>query len=277
MKRSIIQIDRELCDGCGLCTTACAEGALALDGSGKAVIVRETYCDGLGACLPVCPTGALTVIEREAPAYDETAAERHVLSIRGPEAAAMVHRRASPNPASGGAPGSPSAASASKADPGFTCPGSLSRSLSPSRAEGPAPGTVGEGKPSRLGQWPVQLALISPEAPYFRDCDFLLAADCAAYALGSFHELLLDGRRLAIACPKLDSSEGYAEKLAELLRRNAPRSLTVALMDVPCCGGLLRMLRRALEESGLDIPMSVAVLGMDGSLEWAQGGPGRPS
>ena len=163
--RKIIEIDRDLCNGCGLCTTACDEGALALDEENKAVLVREIFCDGMGMCLNVCPTGALTITDRESPAYDVEATRKHVLETRGPEAVALVH-----------------------AD---------------SRAEGgPAP--------SEISQWPIQLHLISPHAPYFQGADLLVAADCTAFALGSFHHDLLKGRKMVIACPKLDDTAGYA-------------------------------------------------------------------
>jgi NAD-dependent dihydropyrimidine dehydrogenase PreA subunit len=198
-KRKIIEIDRDLCDGCGLCTTACAEGALELDADGKAVLAREIFCDGLGACLDVCPTGALKVIERESAAYDA--------------------------------------------------------------GDGPAVRAK-----SRLSQWPVQLHLVSPFAPYFERSDLLVAADCTAFALGSFHEDLLRGKKLVIACPKLDETAGYVEKLAEIIRRNELRSLTVATMTVPCCSGLVEIVRRAVALSGVPIEVEKVVVGIDGQV-----------
>ena len=198
MKREIIEIDRGLCDGCGACTKACAEGALALDAEGKAVLVRDLYCDGLGACLDVCPTGALKVVEREAAAYDESAAIDYVSA------------------------------------------------------------------PSELGQWPIQLHLVSPSAPYFHGCDLLVAADCTAYALGSFHADLLKGKALVIACPKLDDTAGYVDKLAELIAHNTIYSLTAAIMEVPCCSGLSRIVSEAIEKSGKSIAVRTMVIGTDG-------------
>ena len=203
MKRKIIEIDRNLCDCCGRCTTACAEGALELDGEGKAVLVRDIYCDGLGACLDVCPTGALKVVERDAASYDEDAALAHAVS-----------------------------------------------SASPS--------------PSELGQWPIQLRLVSPAAPYFHECELLVAADCTAFALGSFHADLLRGKALVIACPKLDDTEGYGEKLAEIVRSNAIYSLTAAIMEVPCCSGLLRIAQESVERSGKSLAVKTVVIGLDG-------------
>ncbi len=218
-KRKIIEIDRTLCNGCALCTTACAEGALELDAEGKAVLAKEIFCDGLGACLSVCPTGALKIVEREAEGYDAAETHRHVLKTKGPEAAAGVH-------------------GAGRAVPGR----------------------------SELGQWPIQLHLVSPFAPYFEGSDLLVAADCTAFALGSFHGDLLKGNRLVIACPKLDETEGYAEKLAEIFRQNHLKSLTVAVMTVPCCSGLLRLVERALELSGVSLTLKKVVVGIDGRI-----------
>jgi ferredoxin len=228
--RKIIEIDRDLCDGCGLCTTACAEGALALDGEGKAVLVRELYCDGMGVCLDVCPTGALTIVERESEAYDAKAAREHVTNMRGPEAAAAVH------------------------------PGPEDASMGP--AEQPAAGIA----PSELRQWPIQLHLITPHAPYFKGADLLIAADCTAFARGNFHADLLRGRKLVVACPKLDDTSPYVEKLAELLRLSEPRSLTVAMMTVPCCSGLQRIVEEAVKSSGTGIPIHTAIVGLDGEI-----------
>lgn len=267
MKRKIIEIDRALCNGCGQCTTACAEGALELDAEGKAVLVRDIYCDGLGACLDVCPTGALKVIEKEASSYDEDAALAHVAATRGAEAAQAVHRTSS-------APNAPSPAHRKVRS--HVCPGSLARSfepaskrldpLKPSVSASPAPLSAAPAGPasSELGQWPIQLHLVSPAAPYFRECDLLVAADCTAFALGSFHADLLRGKALVIACPKLDRTEGYVEKLAELIASNTIYSLTVAIMTVPCCSGLMRIVEEAVERSGKSIAIRKVVVGLDG-------------
>ncbi len=249
-KRQIIEIDRNLCNGCGLCTTACAEGALELDAENKAVLVREIYCDGLGACLDVCPTGALKVVERESADYDAGRAFEHVLETRGSAAAARVH----------GAKPRASRATA------CGCPGSAAREI-------PEAGESGEGPSvparSRLSQWPIQLHLVSPSAPYFKGADLLVAADCTAFALGDFHESLLRGKKLIIACPKLDETAGYVEKLAEIVRENGLRSLTVAIMTVPCCAGLERIVRAAVELSGVPIEVGKVVVGIDGRIAQA--------
>ncbi len=219
--RKIIEIDRDLCNGCGLCTTACDEGALALDNEGKAVLVHEIFCDGMGMCLNVCPTGALTISERESDSYDVEATRQHVLDTRGPEAVAAVH----------------------------------------------SGGEVGRDRaPSELTQWPIQLHLISPHAPYFQGADLLIAADCTAFTRGSFHADLIKGRKMVVACPKLDDTEGYVEKLADLIRINQPKSLTVAIMTVPCCTGLMRMVQMAVEASGVDIPINRVTVGIDGEI-----------
>ena len=174
--RKIIEIDRDLCNGCGLCTTACAEGALALDDEGKAVLVRELYCDGMGVCLNVCPTGALTIVERESDEYDAEAAREHVTThARRRSGRGTCHR-------------------------------------------GPRGAGAATPAPSELTQWPIQLHLISPQAPYFKGADLLVAADCTAFTRGSFHADLLKGRKLVVACPKLDDVGPYVEKLAELIR-----------------------------------------------------------
>jgi Fe-S-cluster-containing hydrogenase component 2 len=245
--RRIVAIDRGACNGCGNCTTACAEGALALDADGKAVLVRDIYCDGLGACLDVCPTGALKVEEREGDAYDPKRTYRHVLETRGRAAAAKIHGA---GPSSSGREGS-------------GCPGSRARTIEVDACVGQ--GTSGSVK-SQLSQWPIQLHLVSPLAPYFDGCDLLVAADCTAFALGGFHQDLLKGKRLIIACPKLDETRGYAEKLADIIRRNHLHSLTVAIMTVPCCTGLQRLVEQAVELSGERIPLDTVVIGIDGRV-----------
>jgi Pyruvate/2-oxoacid:ferredoxin oxidoreductase delta subunit len=227
--RKIIEIDRDLCNGCGLCTTACAEGALELDDEGKAVLVREIYCDGMGVCLNVCPTGALTIVERESEEYDAEATRVHIARTRGAEAVSQVHP--GPEAAPPGTPETPTA---------------------------PAP--------SELTQWPIQLHLISPQAPYFQGADLLVAADCTAFTRGSFHADLLRGRKLVVACPKLDDTGPYEEKLAELIAANDLKSLTVALMTVPCCGGLFRLVQRAVARAGVDLPIRTVVIGLDGEI-----------
>jgi Fe-S-cluster-containing hydrogenase component 2 len=260
-KRKIIEIKRDLCNGCGLCTTACAEGALALDEDNKAVLVKEMYCDGLGACLDVCPTGALKIVERKSGVYDAAAAFRHVLKTRGPEAAEKVHGAKEEETA---ATGSAKSGAAARLSCMGGCPGSAAQEIS---REKQAPGsdrTVSGA--SELRQWPVQLQLVSPYAPYFREADLLIAADCTAFSLGSFHQDLLKGMMLVIACPKLDETEGYIDKLAEIIRENRLRSITVAIMTVPCCSGLCRLVEEAVRQAGSELPLQKRVVHIDGRV-----------
>ena len=228
MKRRIITIDREKCNGCGLCAEACHEGAIGML-DGKAALLREDYCDGLGDCLPACPVEAIAFEEREAPAYDHAA----VLAAKARRAGAHT----------GG------------------CPGSRSQAIARDRtvsADSPA-------VPSELAQWPVQIKLMPVCAPYYDGADLLIAADCAAYAYGDFHRRFVRGRTVLIGCPKLDDGD-YAEKLAEIIRCNALRSITVVRMEVPCCSGLENAAKRALQASGKRLPMQVEILSIDGEI-----------
>ncbi len=261
-KRKIIEIDRDKCDGCGICTDACAEGALVLDGENKAVLAKEIYCDGMGACLDVCPTGALRIIERESDEYDPEATFDHVLKTRGKEAAGHVHGISDDLLNQEGhhvEPGKPAVQPMA-----CGCPGSMAREIkksAPSREDRSVSGT------SELSQWPIQLHLVSPFAPYFDKSDLLIAADCTAFALGSFHQDLLKGKKLIIACPKLDDTSHYVEKLAEILKNNTIYSLTVATMVVPCCSGLNHIVERAVEKSGTRMNIKKIVIGIDGEFQ----------
>jgi ferredoxin len=260
-KRKIIEIDRDLCNGCGLCTTACAEGALALDEENKAVLLKEIYCDGLGACLDVCPTDALKIVERESAGYDAAASFDHVLGTRGKEAAAKVHGAELRTRGEGHRHGEQESGPGPRVSFPGGCPGSVAREI-PRESVGRSNRTVSGA--SELRQWPIQLHLVSPYAPYFQGKDLLIAADCTAFSLGSFHQDLLKGKRLVIACPKLDETEGYVEKLAELIRQNNPKSITVAIMTVPCCSGLYQMVEEAVERAGVDLAIQKKVIHIDG-------------
>ncbi len=236
MRRKIISIDEEKCDGCGLCVPACHEGALQLV-DGKARLVKESFCDGLGDCLGECPRGAITIEEREAEAFD-------------PEAVGEGAPVGAEEPLPCG------------------CPGIMTRRIE--RRHGQAVGAGGDGRdgarPSRLSQWPVQLRLLNPSAPYWDGADLLVAADCVLAAYGPFQEELLAGRKLVMACPKLDETSGYAEKLASILRENDIRSVTVARMEVPCCSGIVALVEEALRSSGKVIPYRRMVIGIDGEV-----------
>ncbi len=226
MIRRIITIDEDKCNGCGLCATACHEGAIGMV-NGKAKLLREDYCDGLGDCLPACPTGAITFVEREAPAYNE--------------AAVLAAKRAKENPLPCG------------------CPGSACQTIGQSVSQEVA------NVPSRLANFPVQLKLVPPNAPYFHGADLLIAADCTAFAYGNFHNDFMKGKVTLIGCPKLDSVN-YAEKLTQILASNEIRSVTVTRMTVPCCGGLPFAVQTAIQNSGKDIPLQVVIISPDGKI-----------
>jgi Fe-S-cluster-containing hydrogenase component 2 len=268
MIRKIVQIDEARCDGCGQCIPACAEGAIALV-DGKARLSSDVLCDGLGACLGECPQGAITVIEREASAFDEAAVEAHLQTSRpggAPRPPAAAPAR--PRPRLSIVPGD------GAGDAGGGCPGSRSMAL-PRRALSvvPAGGAAAPVAPpgdapgeSRLAHWPVQLHLVNPAAPWLRGVDLLVAADCVPFAYARFHDDLLAGRAVVVGCPKLDDLAAYVEKLTAIFRTAAPRSVTVARMEVPCCGGISMAARRALEAAGHSAPFRDVVVGVDGAL-----------
>jgi NAD-dependent dihydropyrimidine dehydrogenase PreA subunit len=264
MRRKIVRIDEERCDGCGECVPSCAEGAIALVG-GKARLADDVLCDGLGACLGECPRGAITVEEREAPAFDEEAVKRHLLST-----GTQVSSRHGPDPVPAAAPrprlGLAVVADAAPSPAGGGCPGSrpqvIARAPAAASSSGPASGV------SRLAQWPVQLHLVPIRAPYFRGADLLVAADCVPFAHARFHDDLLAGKALVVGCPKLDDVSAYVDKLREIFAANDVRSVTVARMEVPCCGGISMAARRALEASGkaASVPLRDVVVAVDGAV-----------
>ena len=232
MKRRIIEIDRETCNGCGACAEACHEGAIAMV-DGKAALMRDDYCDGLGDCLPACPTGAISFVEREAAAYDEQAVLAHKQEKMRAEGKSLP----------------------------CGCPGSRSRRIEHTDGgEAPLCEAV-----SRLAQWPVQIKLVPVNAPYFSGAKLLIAADCTAYAYAAFHERFIKGHITLIGCPKLDAVD-YSEKLTEILLRNDIKSVTVVRMEVPCCGGLEHAAKTALQKSGKFLPWQVVTLSTDGRI-----------
>ncbi len=248
--RTIITIDEEKCDGCGLCVTACHEGAIGLV-DGKARLLHEHYCDGLGDCLPACPTGAITFEKRLAAAYDEEA-------VLAAQQVAEEMKASLPC----GCPGT-AAKTFTPAPPVSACPGSAAKALVPEQpAAQPA---IATEQPSQLRQWPVQIKLVPPNAPYFNGADVLIAADCAAFAYGSFHQDFMAGKITLIGCPKLDAID-YTEKLTAIFANNDIRSVTVARMEVPCCGGIEHAVVNAAAASGKDIPVQVVTITTDGRL-----------
>jgi NAD-dependent dihydropyrimidine dehydrogenase PreA subunit len=255
--RDVIEIDEELCDGCGECVTACAEGAIALV-DGKAKLISDVYCDGLGACIGDCPQGAITVIQREADEFDEGAVREH---LARQAAAGLSTSMSSPTAAAG--PSAGELPMVGGPAPAASCPGSRTRSW----AADSAPPESAEELPSRLRQWPIQLHLVPPTAPFFHDADVLLAADCVAFSVGGFHSRFLDGRGLAIACPKLDShQEIYVQKLASMIDDARIRSIDVMVMEVPCCSGLVQLVRQATVLASREVPVRCRVVGVQGNI-----------
>lgn len=232
VQRNIIKIDEDKCNGCGKCINACAEGAIQLV-NGKAKLVSETYCDGLGACIGSCPQDAITVEQREAKAFDEEATQEHLR--RQKEVGEKLN---------------------------FTCPGMMSKKLD----------NTGQGDdsemsvPSRLGNWPVQLKLLPPDAPYLKGCDLLLTADCVPFAMGDFHSRFLKGSTLTIGCPKLDDSRSYIEKLTQIIETSDINSLTVVHMEVPCCSGLTHIAKEAVKNSGVKLSFKDITVGLKGDV-----------
>ncbi len=259
MHRVVVEIDESKCDGCGDCVPSCAEGAIQMV-NGKARLVGDALCDGLGACLGECPQGAIRVTEREAAPFDEAAVALHLAGLAG---AGPSHPR--PHPAASPPVPAPRR-SLSVVQPAADaaaggCPGARSVERLPVRAA--QPGSAAPAQ-SQLSHWPVQLGLVSPRAPWLAGADLLLAADCVPFAYADFHRDLLAGRRVLVGCPKLDDVKAYAEKLAELFRESRPRSLTVARMEVPCCGGIVWAAREAVRLSGVPLPVSEVTVAVSG-------------
>ncbi|HSV88548.1 MAG TPA: 4Fe-4S binding protein [Bacteroidales bacterium] len=287
MKRTVIKIDEELCNGCGLCIDGCHEGALQLV-DGKARMISDLYCDGLGACIGECPVGAITFEEREAEPYDEIRVMERI-SPNG-EATVLAHlnhlidhdqmeyvqqgvdyirqnnlavdlsklknfkKQLEMEPLS-----------TSHQQGHSGCPGS--RAISFERPGGSPDANAITDQPSELRQWPVQLHLVNPHAPYFQNADILLAADCVAFSMGNFHNKYLKGRGLAIACPKLDSGkEMYIEKLAAMIDQSKINTLTVMIMEVPCCHGLLQLAKMASQKASRKVPVKSIIVSLQGEI-----------
>ncbi len=268
MIRKIVHIHEEKCNGCGACAEACHEGAIAMI-DGVARLIKDDYCDGLGDCLPACPADAIEIIEREAADYDEEAVAVRMAAKKA--AAAAVKAFGGPAPAA-------SSCSDSENDAPETphmCPGSMSRmfdrhadatSQPASSASGTSATDAASYAPqSQLQQWPCQIQLVPVTAPYFHNAKLLIAADCTAFSYGNFHNEFMKDRVTLVGCPKLDFTD-YSEKLTEIIKQNDIKEITLARMEVPCCGGLQNALVTALKNSGKMIPWQVKVISCDGRL-----------
>lgn len=251
--RKIVNIDESKCDGCGLCIPNCAEGALKII-DGKARLISEIYCDGLGVCLGHCPQDAITVIERDAEEFDEKAVEEFLAS----------EKQKNEHKCSGG----------HHHDPGHSChgehkhahhsgcPGSQMRQFNASREEDSDARVT-----SKLRQWPVQLALVPPNAPYLEGADLLVTADCVPFAYGNYHNDFLKGKAVVVGCPKLDDTQMYVERLEEIIRANNLNSITVLRMEVPCCGGISYAAQTARENAGVNVPINIVTIGVEGTIK----------
>ena len=254
--RKIVEIDEELCDGCGVCVPSCAEGALQII-DGKAKLISEQYCDGLGACLGECPLGAITIEEREVVEFDEEAVNHHLqeeeqaedeLPCGCPSATVTQFERQAEDELPCG------------------CPSAMVTQFEKSEAAGDAV-IDAVHQQSMLAQWPVQLTLVPPSAPFLQGADLVLAADCVPFAYAGFHQDFLRGSALLVACPKLDDFQAHQRKLTEILKHAQLKSLTVVIMEVPCCSGLAHMAKQAINLSGKDIPLKEVIIGVRGDLK----------
>ena len=237
--RKIIEIDEEKCDGCGNCVPACAEGAIQII-DGKAKVVADKYCDGLGACLGDCPQGALKLIEREADEFDEEAVEEMLKAQKAQKLSVPVN--------------------------GGGCPSARMKTFP---MAGPGPAGVKEiapGGPSALGHWPVQIRLVPAGAPFLRDAELLIAADCVPVAYPSFHADFLKGKAVMIGCPKFDDAQAYVDKLAEVFAGSGIKSITSVVMEVPCCAGMAGIIKKALEKAGVEIPFKEITISARGEI-----------
>lgn len=236
-KRKIVKIDEEKCTGCGLCIPNCAEGALKIV-DGKVKIVKEIYCDGLGACLGHCPEGAITIEEREAAVFDEKATNKHIEELKKKE----------------------------KKDLPCGCPGTAVKTIKKQTNRPTDQQTTSKGE-SELSNWPIQLMLVPVTAPYLKNADLLIAADCVAFSYPDFHQDFLKGRVLLLGCPKLDAATIYEEKLAEIFKSNTIKSITLLHMEVPCCFGMNQIVNEALRLSGKKIPLKEVTIGIKGDIK----------
>ncbi|WP_017413241.1 ATP-binding protein [Clostridium tunisiense] len=251
MKRRIVEINADKCNGCGLCVTACHEGAIELI-DGKAVLISDIYCDGLGDCLPNCPTDAIEIIEREAEAYDDDAVKMRIMAKKAMEA---EEKEEEPQQTQKTMP--------------CGCPGTMAKTIEKKITLTPQiqpKAAKGEEVTSELMQWPVQLRLVHPNAQYFNNANLLIAADCTAYAYANFHRDFIKNHITVIGCPKLDDNDYYRQKIAEILMNNKIKSITVARMEVPCCGGIVSAVKTAMLQAGVIVPYREVTIGTNGEI-----------
>lgn len=240
MKRKIVEINQELCDGCGLCVEACEEGAIEII-DGKAKLVKDEYCDGLGDCLPACPQDAIEIIEREATPFDEEAVKERMAELKKESNLDEGHKG---------------------------CPGAMSinQKKNKNQKDQSKEDETPSNQESELNQWPIQLKLVNPYADYFDNANILIAADCTAYAYAAMHQDFIKDHITLIGCPKLDDIDEYLEKVTEIFKENEIKSITVLRMSVPCCAGIVNMTTKAYEEAGLEIPYRKVTIGIEGNI-----------
>lgn len=238
--RKIIEIDEERCDGCGQCIPGCAEGALAIV-DGKVKVVAEVFCDGLGACIGECPNDALTLVEREADEFDEEAVEEHLTHMEKEE-------------------------NAKEPETACGCPSSQLQSFISTACEDANRPAAIAGTESALAHWPVQINLVPPQAPFLNNADLLVVADCAPLAFPDFHGQFLKGKVVMMGCPKFDDAEAYIDKFSQIFSTAKIKSITIVVMEVPCCSGLPFIVAKGLERSGKDVPLTKVVISTRGKI-----------
>jgi ferredoxin len=242
IKRKIIEIDEELCNGCGQCILSCAEGAIELV-NGKAKVISDNLCDGLGACIGECPENALKIIERDASEFDEKAVEEHLATIKERPVAHEEKTMA------------------------CGCSSAHIQMFVPSSAEGANRHEAHVTPASELSHWPVKIKLVSPSAPFLKGADLLIAADCTSFAYAGFHKDFLKEKVVMIGCPKFDDVDAYVQKLADIFMHADIKSITTLIMEVPCCAGMLMLVKKALDQSGKDIPVQEIIISTRGKVK----------
>jgi len=239
VQRKIIEIDDELCDGCGQCIIGCAEGALVIV-DGKAKVVADKFCDGLGACIGECPNDALRIVEREADEFDEIAVEKHLADKETQEE------------------NSPAAACG--------CPSTQVQSFAPTPCQQANSLAFQDNVESALSHWPVQIHLVPPHAPFLKHAELVVVADCTPLAYPNFHERFMKGKVVLVGCPKLDDQQAYIDKFAQIFKQAEIASLTTVIMEVPCCGGLPYILEQGMQQAGKQIPLETVVISTRGQI-----------